>query len=104
MADLARLDDHAAAVLATGMAPALAVALTDRERTLEARTYGAAAPGALWAIGSIGKSVTAVLALQLAEEGGSTCTRRSRSSSTGSTSRVPAGRSRCTTCSPTRPA
>ena len=64
-----QLDDHAAAVLATGMAPALAVALTDRERTLEARTYGAAAPGALWAIGSIGKSVTAVLALQLAEEG-----------------------------------
>ena len=64
-----QLDDHAAAVLATGMAPALAVALTDRERTLEARTYGAAAPRALWAIGSIGKSVTAVLALQLAEEG-----------------------------------
>ncbi len=64
-----QLDDHAAAVLATGMAPALAVAVTDRERTLEARTYGTAAPDALWAIGSIGKSVTAVVALQLAGEG-----------------------------------
>src|SRR5687768_1047041 len=51
------------------MAPAVAVALTDRDRTLVARTYGAASPGSLWPVGSIGKSVTAVLALQLADEG-----------------------------------
>ena len=63
------LDAFAARVLGAGVAPALAVALTDRERTLTARTYGAASPESLWAIGSIGKSVTAVLALQLAEEG-----------------------------------
>ena len=69
MVDERRLDDFAGRVLATGMAPALAVALTDRERTLVTRTYGAASPDALWAIGSIGKSVTAVLALQLADEG-----------------------------------
>ena len=69
MVDERRLDEFAGRVLATGMAPALAVALTDRERTLVTRTYGAASPDALWAIGSIGKSVTAVLALQLADEG-----------------------------------
>ena len=69
MADDERLDAFAERVLQTGMAPALAVALTDRDRTLLVRTYGAAPPASLWAIGSIGKSVTAVLALQLADEG-----------------------------------
>ena len=69
MVDLGLLDDYAARVLLTGMAPAAAVAVTDRERTLVSRTYGAASPESLWAIGSIGKSVTAVVALQLAEEG-----------------------------------
>jgi len=69
MADDRLLDEFAGRVLETGMAPAVAVALTDRERTLATRTYGAASSESLWAIGSIGKSVTAVLALQLAEEG-----------------------------------
>ena len=69
MVDERLLDAYGARVLATGMAPAVAVALTDPDRTLVARTYGAASPGSLWAIGSIGKSVTAVLALQLADAG-----------------------------------
>ena len=69
MMDLGQLDDLAARVLRTGMAPAAAVAVTDRDRTLVSRTYGAASPESLWPIGSIGKSVTAVVALQLAEEG-----------------------------------
>ena len=67
--DVAALDRYAARLLDEGMSPAAAVALTDGERTLVARTYGDAAPDAIWPIGSIGKSVTAVLALQLAEEG-----------------------------------
>ena len=62
------LDRAAARVLASGMAPAAAVAVTDPERTLMAATYGAASPKALWPVGSIGKSFTAVVALQLAEE------------------------------------
>ena len=69
MADLARLDDYAADVLRNGTAPALAVALTDRERTLAVRTYGQASPEMLWPIGSIGKSIAAVVALQLVDEG-----------------------------------
>jgi CubicO group peptidase (beta-lactamase class C family) len=64
-----RLDAFAARVLDTGVATAVAVALTDRERTLDARTYGEPGPDTLWPIASIGKSFTAVLALQLAEEG-----------------------------------
>src|SRR4051794_22625735 len=63
------LDAFAARVIETGMAPAVAVALTDAERTLTERTYGAAGPQALWPIASIGKSFTAVLVLQLVEEG-----------------------------------
>lgn len=51
------------------MAPALAVALTDRDRTLGVRTYGAAEPDALWQVGSIGKSFAALVTLQLADEG-----------------------------------
>ena len=69
MADLARLDAYAAGVLSAGTASALAVALTDRERTLAVRTYGAAAPEALWPIGSIGKAFAAVVALQLVDAG-----------------------------------
>jgi CubicO group peptidase (beta-lactamase class C family) len=67
--DGSALDGLAARVLESGMAPALAVAVTDRERTLLSRSYGSASPEALWPTGSIGKSFTAVIALQLAEEG-----------------------------------
>lgn len=63
------LDELGARVLATGVAPAAALAVTDKERTLTTRTYGAASPDALWPIASIGKSFTAVLALQLVDEG-----------------------------------
>jgi CubicO group peptidase (beta-lactamase class C family) len=68
-ATITALDSWAARVLDTGMAPAAAVALTDCERTCVSRTYGGAVPGAQWPIASIGKSFTAVIALQLAEEG-----------------------------------
>ena len=65
--------------------PGLALALTDRDTVLLTRTYGAAdvatgapvAPETLFEIGSIGKSFTAVLVLQLAEAGASTSPRRS---------------------------
>lgn len=63
------LDAFAARILDVGTAPAIAVAITDSDRTIATRTYGAATPDALWPIASIGKSFTAVLALQLAEEG-----------------------------------
>ena len=63
------LDDFAASVLATGVTPAAAVAVTDRDGLLYAATYGDAAPDGLWNLGSIGKSFTAILALQLAAEG-----------------------------------
>ena len=63
------LDAFAARILEVGTAPAIAVAITDSDRTIATRTYGAAAPDALWPIASIGKSFTAVIALQLAEEG-----------------------------------
>jgi CubicO group peptidase (beta-lactamase class C family) len=63
-------------VVRTGQ-PGLALALTDHDSVLLARTYGAAdvatgAPlssGTLFEIGSIGKSFTAVLVLQLVEAG-----------------------------------
>ena len=64
-----QLDAYGARVLEAGICPAVAVAVTDRERTLVARTYGAASPDALWPIASIGKSCAAVIALQLVEEG-----------------------------------
>jgi CubicO group peptidase (beta-lactamase class C family) len=67
--ELDALDRYAARVLDVGAAPAVAVAVTDQRRTLVARTYGAASPDALWPIASIGKSFTAVVALQLVEEG-----------------------------------
>jgi CubicO group peptidase (beta-lactamase class C family) len=57
--------------------PGLALAVTDRERTLCLATYGYAnldsreplAPGHLFAIGSITKSMAAIAALQLHDEG-----------------------------------
>ena len=67
--DVPRLDAYAAELLRGGAGKALAVALTDRDRTVATRTYGAAASDALWQIGSIGKSVTAVVTLQLVEQG-----------------------------------
>jgi CubicO group peptidase (beta-lactamase class C family) len=63
------IDGLAARLLESGMAPAVALAVTDRDRTVLARTYGDASPGALWPVASIGKSFTAVVALQLVEEG-----------------------------------
>jgi CubicO group peptidase (beta-lactamase class C family) len=69
MPDLGALDAFAARVLATGTASALAVAITDRERTLAARMYGDASADHLWPIASIGKSFTAAVAVQLGDEG-----------------------------------
>jgi D-alanyl-D-alanine carboxypeptidase len=69
MVDLTLVDAFAARVLETAVAPAAAVAITDRRRTLAVRTYGDAAPGSMWELGSISKSFTAVIALQLVEEG-----------------------------------
>ncbi len=63
------LDAYAARVLDAGWAPAVAVGVTGPDRTLFARTYGAAEPDALWPIASIDKSFAAVIALQLSEEG-----------------------------------
>jgi CubicO group peptidase (beta-lactamase class C family) len=63
-----RLDAYAETVLATGAASSMAVAVTDGERTLASRTYGVPA-GTMFQFGSIGKSFTAIVALQLAERG-----------------------------------
>src|SRR4051812_48161663 len=46
----------------------MAVAVTDGERTLASRTYGVPG-GTMFQFGSIGKSFTAIVALQLAERG-----------------------------------
>ena len=62
------LDAFAARVLERGWSTALAVAVTDANRVLVARSYGAA-PDALWPVASIGKSFAAVIALQLDDEG-----------------------------------
>jgi CubicO group peptidase (beta-lactamase class C family) len=67
--DGSAIDGLAARVLESGMAPAVALAVTDRDRTVLARTFGEASPGACWPVASIGKSFTAVVALELAEEG-----------------------------------
>ena len=64
-----RLDALAGEVLRSGVTPAAAVALTDRARTVIARTYGDAPGDALWQVGSIGKSFTAALTLEAAEQG-----------------------------------
>ena len=47
----------------------MAVAVTDRERTLASRTYGVRRRDTLFQFGSIGKSFTAIVALQLVEQG-----------------------------------
>ena len=63
-----RLDAYAETVLATGAASSMAVAVTDGERTLASRSYGVP-DGTMFQFGSIGKSFTAIVALQLAERG-----------------------------------
>jgi D-alanyl-D-alanine carboxypeptidase len=71
------IEAEAAAMVARTGQPGLAIALTDRESTLLVRTCGAAdlargtpvSPGTLFEIGSIGKTFTAVLVMQLAEAG-----------------------------------
>jgi CubicO group peptidase (beta-lactamase class C family) len=63
------LDAYAARWLGAGMAPAAAVALVDSGGVRLDRVYGAAREGQLFEIGSIGKSFTAVVAVQLAAEG-----------------------------------
>jgi CubicO group peptidase (beta-lactamase class C family) len=68
MVDLTRVDAFAARVLETGVATAAALAITDRRHTLAVRTYGEAPADCMWQLGSITKSFTAVLALQLVEE------------------------------------
>ena len=62
------LDAFAESVLAGGPAASLAVAVTDRERTLAVRTHGVP-DGTMFQIGSIGKSFTAIVTLQLVAEG-----------------------------------
>lgn len=74
---VAAIDAEAGAMVEGTGQPGLALAVTDREQTLLVRTYGLAdvgaglpvVPGTLFEIGSIGKSFTAVLALQFADEG-----------------------------------
>jgi CubicO group peptidase (beta-lactamase class C family) len=63
------IDRFAAHVLELGVTPACAVAVTDRDGTVYEQTYGGAEPGELWQIGSIGKSFTALVTLQLVDEG-----------------------------------
>lgn len=74
---LARLDDVVARRLPLSSAPGLALALTDRERTLYSATYGDAdvaaraplTPDILFDIASVGKWFTAVALLQQHEAG-----------------------------------
>jgi CubicO group peptidase (beta-lactamase class C family) len=63
------LDEFAQTLLAQGAAASMAVAVTDRERTLALRSYGPVEDSTMFQIGSIGKSFTAIAALQLVEEG-----------------------------------
>jgi CubicO group peptidase (beta-lactamase class C family) len=63
-----RLDAYAETVLTTGAASSMAVAVTDGERTLASRSY-CVPGGTMFQFGSIGKSFTAIVALQLAERG-----------------------------------
>lgn len=72
-----RLDAFVAQRMSQDGTPGLALALTDREGLLRAKTYGLAsleartplAPDRLFEIGSISKSFTAVALLQLRDEG-----------------------------------
>jgi CubicO group peptidase (beta-lactamase class C family) len=63
------IDRFAGRMLELGLTPSTAVAVTDREGTLYEQSYGGPDLDALWEIGSISKSFTAVVVLQLAEEG-----------------------------------
>ena len=63
------LDAYAGALVESGTAGAVAVALTDQEQTLVLRTYGPVEDSTMFQIGSIGKSFTAIVTLQLVEEG-----------------------------------
>jgi CubicO group peptidase (beta-lactamase class C family) len=63
------IDRFAGRILELRLSPATAVAVIDNDTTLYQRTYGGVDPGGLWQIGSIGKSFTAVVTLQLVEEG-----------------------------------
>src|SRR5258706_15205588 len=68
--DLAEgLDAFAETILSAGTAASMAVAVTDRNETLAVRAYGQAGDRSMFQIGSIGKSFTAIVTLQLAEEG-----------------------------------
>ena len=68
--DLIRgLDAYAGALVDTGAAGAVAVAVTDRESTIALRTYGPVGDSTMFQVGSIGKSFTAIVTLQLVEEG-----------------------------------
>ena len=73
----AQLDAYVHRLLATTCIPGMALAITDRERTLRVSTYGHAnldaqtpiAPNMLFQPGSIGKSFTAIALLQEHEAG-----------------------------------
>lgn len=64
-----QLDRYAARLLETGVTPAAGVAVVDADGLRLARVHGAGRDGDLFQVGSIGKSFTAVVALQLAAEG-----------------------------------
>lgn len=76
-AALRRVDELARREMERSCAPALSLAIIDRERTLHLATYGYAelesrtplGPEHLFEFGSIGKSFTAIVLLQLAAEG-----------------------------------
>ncbi|MGC4105277.1 MAG: serine hydrolase domain-containing protein [Thermomicrobiales bacterium] len=72
-----RIDALATRLLARGIAPGYALAVTDRDGLMLERRYGFAnqdaqtpiGPETIFEIGSIGKSFTAVILMQMAEEG-----------------------------------
>jgi len=74
---IGRIDALAERLLARGIAPGYALAVTDRDGLIAERQYGFAnqdartpvAPETLFEIGSIGKSFTAIALMQLAAEG-----------------------------------
>jgi D-alanyl-D-alanine carboxypeptidase len=74
---VAAIDAAARAELERSRQPGLTLGVTDRDKTLAVRTYGFAdipsqkpvMPETLFEIGSIGKSFTAILVLQLVDEG-----------------------------------
>lgn len=74
---IARIDALAERLLEDGIAPGYALAVTDRDGLIMERQYGFAnrdartpiEPGTLFEIGSIGKSFTAIVIMQLVAEG-----------------------------------